>query len=284
MKKKCPNCGKEVDANAKFCTYCGYQFADQQSSSQVGGSGEQHSATPHQETPTNNNGQQEPSKFQQDFQERSKEAKQFSNNYFQWLLNTLKHPTRVPNDSHKYFGITSFIISFVLIGVFIKLALKNVTELIFRLMGSFSGVSGDASSFSQITNSDQYTSFMNTVFNHLFIFFLIELVLVTLIAFIIRKGIYHDRSSFLGFLNEFASYTNYALVMELVAVIFLALNVFNIGSMVLFGFVTMAYSLAAYYSVFKLQPTSGFDKIYAVLIGIAAQSLVTYVMVTSLIY
>ncbi|MHA8137678.1 zinc ribbon domain-containing protein [Lactobacillaceae bacterium Scapto_B20] len=28
MNKKCPNCGREADVNAKFCSHCGYNFED----------------------------------------------------------------------------------------------------------------------------------------------------------------------------------------------------------------------------------------------------------------
>ncbi|MEJ6399938.1 DUF6574 domain-containing protein [Nicoliella lavandulae] len=273
--KQCPNCGKEVPSNSKFCTYCGFKFDEQPAGANVNQSND------NQKQPGNSNPGQ-PTQRQEAFNEKTAEAKQFSSNYFQWFMDTLKHPTRFNRNTNQYFGLTSLIISVVLIAILINQALKNIPTFLYKLSTMFDSGSNssDASSIAQFTSSSQYNEGIRATFTHVFAYSVVALVLAVLIPFLIKKVVYHDSQKFLSFTTEFATESNYVLLIEVLVIILLSLNMFVFASLVLTAFISVGYTIAFYYSLFRNSHSNQLDSIYAVLIGVAVQFIVAYLLVS----
>ncbi|MBW1605024.1 zinc ribbon domain-containing protein [Lactobacillus sp. Sy-1] len=268
--KTCPNCGRQVENNSKFCTYCGYKFIDPSNDSVVS-------------NPENKQSQsQSRQQSNQHWDEKTKEAKRFSKNYFQWFKDTLKHPTALNDSSHKFFGLTSLIISLVLIALNIIQGFRAFVALGLRMAGGILGgaTSGlDAtSSLSTITGSSEYGNIVSSVFIHLFVYIVLALLITVLIPFAIRKAFYKDRISLWNFINQFASYSNYVLLIELLALIFFTLSVFVIFSSILLSIVSLGYLIAFLFSIFSTNERNGLDRIYAVLIGLFVETLLIMII------
>ncbi|UQS87269.1 zinc ribbon domain-containing protein [Nicoliella spurrieriana] len=280
--KKCPNCGKEVDRNSKFCTYCGYNFTNQSSASVKNNGGDANQTTDSSQPKASAHQQVDAHSANPQPNVRNSQVKKFSKNYFQWLLDTLKHPTKRNTNTHRYFGLTSFMISTLLIILDIvqgiKLAVNATTSSISGLLG----IGNSSSIGSSITSSSEYGSIMFHTSIYLYICVLLMLLITILVPFVIRKVAYNDATSLGEFMNQFAAYSNYGLLIELVVLLLLSLGILIIPAFVLMLFVYLGYLIAFVYSILSVDDHGRLDKIYAMLIAFVIEFIIITIFLSIL--
>ncbi|TPR50396.1 zinc ribbon domain-containing protein [Apilactobacillus micheneri] len=216
--KKCPKCGASVDSSSKFCTNCGYSFMNNDQSQM--------------------NNQQ--NNTQDNINRNVENVKKYSNGYFSWFMKSIKKPSESIENTHTYYGLTSFIISAVLIAFslyntissfvsvikdygikekFISEAADNLSAADSSLESS-SGDSGKAF----IPFMNRFVKFMNDSYKMNFlkalIFIIIIMIVWLAIGFFAKKLSSNNKLSIFNYLNKLAEYTNYIIIIEIFIALF----------------------------------------------------------------
>ena len=235
--KKCPNCGAEVEVDAKFCTNCGAQLQAPEAQTQP----------------------------QQRVQTVPAQPNGFSL-YWEWLVNSWKRPT-AKLKTEKWYGIVNILVVVLLTTLTIWRLLAGVVSK------AASTVSTGLSSFgSDVQNEAQNyaNNAMGGSISSLSIsaFFAILVVAVCFIGFGIlgRKFIYGGQIDVLSYINEVAQYSNYNMIISLLMFL-LALISVDSATMIGILFVILYYVFMAAVLVPVINNGEGKnDKIWGTLI------------------
>ncbi|MFC6253104.1 DUF6574 domain-containing protein [Secundilactobacillus hailunensis] len=264
----CPNCGAKLKPNAKFCTNCGYDLTHFNARSQQQAAQQQ--STQQRVSQPNPN---------------VEAAKKYSTNYFSWLWESIKHPSKVDLKGNKFFGITSFIIAALLIGITGMVALyriiKELTLLINDLSSAINDINGqtdgNGSSFPNYPTGSGFTIFLK-----IFLIALIFMALFVLVGWLTRRYLIGDEhETYLGFATRLAGYTNLSLIFLLLGMVFIALLNTLAGAFLLFLFVlltTTVYSIGYSYTILEFKQARGLDKVHALLIALIADGILTMIL------
>lgn len=191
--KFCPNCGAQLNPNAKFCPKCGFAIAAitaQPASAADSTNVTNQSTSTDQPTPA----QPTPSR------ESLASVKEFSGNYFQWWLETIRHPaTPLPSAGRRFGALT--------------LAIEALLTTLSLTLLANKGLALARTTYT-------YLNFNGIIAKIVFVSFLL-LLLVWLIYVSIGYGFRRliDPGTPLGFLdyiNQFASLTNLILAFNLI--------------------------------------------------------------------
>lgn len=307
----CPNCGKQVPAGSKFCTFCGFdlsgvsqastqpaapeqgQAADQpqptatsvqpaqpQAEVEQGQSAEsqpqasqattqapQPDAQPQQPSDQAQYQQQAPQQpaqpqYQQPPYQQAPQGqaqpnptadatKQYAAGYWAYLVAGFKHPNTVTQHYHKYFGLTSLIITAVIMG----LASVIMSS---RMVSSITGTSAGATGF-------------KTFIESALIYFAL-LVIFASVSYLVKYSFFGDTSStYLDTVNEFAHFGALMVIISVLAVLYALVGTVSAQySIVMFALLMLVFALAgiAYTAiVFNAQIQKHFDRIYAYICG-----------------
>lgn len=291
--KKCPNCGAELAATAKFCTHCGADLTKPATSQATSAATNakstvtsakavsdsattatkvksQASSAQAQATATSAAPSQAASR--ENNSEPVQQLQSSAKNYFSWLLNSWNNPTATePGES--YFGYLSFIIEALLITA-------TGTTIANRVLAVFN-------SSQSVLNANKL-SFLTDL----------KMLLVVLLGMVFYLGIgfavsaLGNRGTKIGFsayISRFARLTNYAMIVNLLLFlsafmvnaagnIFVVLSTF-VPVITLFSLGCLVWQLGLILSVTMSIDRPVISKAYLVLIAVVLVSLLFYVMV-----
>ena len=258
--KFCPHCGNEVQANAKFCPKCGQPLtANSQNTSD-----KQPTANPTDQTTSSATSTQPNPSLER--------AKRFSGNFFSWWLATIRQPATLQANTHRYFGITAFLLE-------ILVAVLTVATLAHRLAYAANSTLGSL--------TDQQVNFGGTIFKasfFLFIFLVLGCAIYVSLAYGFRKLLdINHTETYWDFTNRFASLTNLILIFNLIVfVLCLLTSSGNFGSfnvmLLFFSPVLLILNLGYIYSIIADVTTTRLDKFYTILLAEVALSLALFIL------
>ncbi len=306
----CPYCGAEVKPGAKFCNKCGSSLASlystPDSTQQPNPQNSQNQTQPNHSTQadyqpkaTNSNFQDNPGQNYRGQENQSgdyrrennyrgqqrqtgstdqavdqtfRAAKQYSDTYFSWFMRTLKYPRDIVTEAHPYFGITSFVISLVLMLGSAAMITKFLKELInnsFLYVGGWLTY-GDSSNWSPTTlgNIDALRAAAIAVI------FVAAWLLIGFVAS--RLGGSIDKNGFFSYTTLLAGFTNSAIVVEAVLLVITLLagkSPYGMPAKVIFGLLVLIgiiYTVGFVYSIIREDIQARMDKIYVVICAEAA--------------
>ncbi|KRM56246.1 hypothetical protein FC18_GL000150 [Lacticaseibacillus sharpeae JCM 1186 = DSM 20505] len=188
-------------------------------------------------------------------------TKKYATNYWAYLVDSLKHPYTMSGTYHKYFGLTSFIIVALLIALTIMMIANHAV----------SEVSGAASSLFGTEQISSAGSLGFSVAIRIFVLvFVIEIAMASVAYLTVHAMLGDRRLGYLDFLNQFAHFSNLAVFFTIIGFV-LSLISGSIGSAVILYLAVIGSlgieGIALVASVFKAEPTTHLDKIYAYIIG-----------------
>lgn len=287
--KKCPNCGAELAATAKFCTHCGADLTKPVSATTTNAStASAKSATSSADSTTAKSAtvesQATSAQASTTSTASSQVASQVTNgdqvqqlqssakNYFSWLLNSWKNPTATePGES--YFGYISFVIEALLITA-TGITIAN------RILAVFNN--------SQSVFNANKLSFLTDL----------KLLLVVLLGMVFHIGIgfavsaLGNRGTKIGFsayVSRFARLTNYAMIVNLL-LFFSAFMVNAAGNILvvlstfspviaIFSLGCLVWQLGLILSVTMSVDQPVISKAYLVLIAVVIVSILFYITI-----
>jgi len=188
----CPHCGNELKADAKFCPKCGYALGPVAADSEP-------TAAPQPE-PTQSTPVTEPTTVAN--------AQAFSGNYFNWYLDTLKHPSQPRVEANRFFGIISMVIEALLLALTLTLLGQKIVNIVTKMLDTY-----------EEAQLAKYLNLNGLVFKSgLIIFFLviISYAIYVSIAYAFRRLITEEYVNFWDFVNQFAGVTNLILIFNLI--------------------------------------------------------------------
>lgn len=249
--KKCPKCGASVDSNSKFCTNCGYSFMN-----------DDQNKVNNQQTNT-----------QENINRNVESVKKYSNGYFSWFMKSIKKPSESIENTHTYYGLTSFIISAVLISLIV--------------MRSISAMMSSVGTYTSALTEGQVNFDDSKIATGSFVLSLIVVCLLMVLwiglGFLAKKISTNKGIKFSNFLNNLAFHTNYVLIVD---IFILFVSLFSDGgssssfSLVLIVFallilIPIIYNIGLSLIIFKDQSTK-LDKIYAYIGAIVIDLIIIY--------
>ncbi|WP_173021274.1 zinc ribbon domain-containing protein [Secundilactobacillus folii] len=269
---KCPNCQREIPADSKFCTYCGFQIPQVSTAGPTG-------AQPQNSQPQfgpNNQGQQNQfnanqGNFNQNMNQNMNQQTSGSNininidmdqtsvyakNYWSYLIHGVKRPADFAQPFNKYFGLISLLIS----SLFIALTLTMVE------IHAAGGVLGNVDSLLN-TNTQSVAGF-GTFFGVLLLSIIGEFVLFSM-AHLVVRGFLGDKSvGYMADLTRFQHIMSLGVFVLAAGFIFSILGTIAIALATLCVFFYDALLSCAYVAlIFMAKPTNHFDRVYAFLVS-----------------
>lgn len=286
--KKCPNCGAELAATAKFCTHCGADLTKPvqsqatsaaksvaTSAKSVAGSTttataeSQATSTQAQATGTSAADSQSAATNSSD---QVQQLQSSAKNYFSWLLNSWKRPT-TDESGESYFAYISFVIEALLITA-------TGLTIVNRVLAVFNG--------SRSVLNTQKLSFLTDL--KFFLVVLLGMVFYIGIGFAVsalaNQG---TKIGLSAYVSRFARLTNYAMIVNLL--LFFSAFMFNaagnllviLGSakpaIVLFSLGCLIWQLGLVLSVTMSIDQPIISKAYLVLIAVVLVSILFDVMI-----
>ncbi|WP_204120477.1 zinc ribbon domain-containing protein [Levilactobacillus sp. 244-2] len=188
----CPHCGNELKADAKFCPKCGYALSPV-------ATGSEPAAAPQPE-PTQAAPVAEPT--------TTENAQSFSGNYFNWYLDTLKHPSQPRVEANRFFGIISMVVEALLLALTLTLLGQKIVNMVTKMLNTY-----------EEAQLAKYLNLNGLVFKSgLIIFFLVIIgyAIYVSIGYAFRRLITEEYVNFWDFVNQFAGVTNLILIFNLI--------------------------------------------------------------------
>ncbi|WP_395390540.1 MULTISPECIES: DUF6574 domain-containing protein [Levilactobacillus] len=188
----CPHCGNELKADAKFCPKCGYALSPV-------ATGSEPAAAPQPE-PTQAAPVAEPT--------TTENAQAFSGNYFNWYLDTLKHPSQPRVEANRFFGIISMVVEALLLALTLTLLGQKIVNMVTKMLNTY-----------EEAQLAKYLNLNGLVFKSgLIIFFLVIIgyAIYVSIGYAFRRLITEEYVNFWDFVNQFAGVTNLILIFNLI--------------------------------------------------------------------
>ena len=244
--KFCPKCGTELKEGAKFCPKCGFDV----------------------------NSSSSDAKTSDKTNESIEQAKQYSSNYINWLVNTIKNHTDVV-ETNKYFGITSYVIA-AIITYFLSSS----------IVSHFSGLY-DSSYQYEIRFAVAFAGFdVVKILDNPGLFKIMSVVAV--IAFVglgflfnkLANGKNGNKESLFDYTNKLATYTNYAVVFEILILAFSLITqdpTIQI-TFILVGILLVTYFIGLSYSIVDSKKGTKLPKLYWVVLCVFVLVIVSFIL------
>ena len=295
--KKCPNCGTEIAANAKFCTHCGYDLTKATpASTPASATANATSATATQtttattqaavHTSTASANQQQSASAEKQAASRSAAAdttrtatnqqvqqlQSSAKNYFSWLLASWKNPScEVRTES--YFSYISFVIE----ALFMTLAAVTISN-------KFLTTANDSQSYFHISKLAFSTDLKIFLCLLIGMFFYLAVGYVTCLL-----GSRGTKVGFTTYMKRFGQLTNYAIIVNLLLwfasslVNFSVDNFFTIAasfrwSIILLSISVLVWQLGLIFVINKSVTQPLISRVYLALIAVLVVSLLFYFM------
>jgi len=249
--KFCPNCGNEVKADAKFCPKCGQNLTAATSATD----------TPKQDTTATQESRSEKTT------ESVQRAKRFSGNFFSWWLKTIRHPATMVPDTHKYFGVTAFLLNIVVIVLAFAVLANRVASAATHALNNV---------------TDHPVHFGGVIFKlslFLLLFLVVGAIIYIAVGFGFRKiADVEDHFSIWDYTNRLASLTNLILVFCLIIFIFTLFmspdSLESYGRMLgLFSPIFLILNVGYLFSTVDGVEHPRWDKFYTILLALIAISI-----------
>lgn len=280
---KCPNCGKEIPDNSKFCTYCGFQIP------QVAATGAQPQNTQPQFGPTNqtqpnqfNNGQanynqnmnqqpnfSQPNQGGMNTNATMDQTSAYAKNYWSYLMHGVRRPTDYLHSFNKYFGLISLLLGSLLIALTMTMMESH----------SVGGLLGSLDSYAN-TNTQSSVGF-GTFFGALVLTLIGEFILYSM-AHWVTRGFLGDKSA--GYMENMTRYAHISSIGLLVAGVGFVLSIFGAFAIPIAMLCMMFYNIMLSCSfvalIFMAKPTNHFDRVYAYLVSVIVMFLIFVVIIT----
>lgn len=247
----CPNCHKEIPADSKFCTFCGYRLVaatnDQATQSQTAAPAP--AAAPQAPNPN------------------VVATKQYAQGYWSFLTSSVKHPYEPEFQFNRYYGLTTLLLNAFLIGL-IAFFFQKMT--IARGLDAFDRFAG-----TQTASGIGFSVFLGS-----FISVAALLFIVASVAYLVAYSFLGDkRLSYMESLTQFAHFSNLSVFVGLVTLLFSMLG--GVGSTVmvtiLLAAIASLFGIAYTATIFKAEKKTNLDRIYAYILGSLILSVVLFV-------
>ena len=241
--KFCSHCGQKIQGNEKFCTNCGAALTS--------------------EANTNTNDSNV------DVNETVNKAKNFSSNYFAWFLKTLKQPSEVVSDTHKYFGMVSFIIEGIITAWIMNIFASPLVDGINNALGEADNVAA-WSGFAR-------TDYLNLSFIVLLIFVL-ALTAIRVTAGFLSRRIEGSKISYLDYANDLAGITNITLVIELIILLFAIISSYPNAIIMMLVSINFLFANVGYvFSLIRENSHLKCNRVYTVALSFVGLSVVSFI-------
>ncbi|MCT4486413.1 zinc ribbon domain-containing protein [Levilactobacillus parabrevis] len=248
--KFCPNCGNEVKADAKFCPKCGHNLTATTSAT---GATQQSTTTQESRSAKTT--------------ESVQRAKRFSGNFFSWWLKTVRHPATMVPDTHKYFGVTAFLLNIVVIVLAFVVLANRVASAATKALNNM---------------TDEPVHFGGVIFKlslFLLVFLAVGAIIYIAVGFGFRKiADIEGRFSIWDYTNRLASLTNLILVFCVIIFVFTLFmspdSLESYGRMLgLFSPIFLILNVGYLFSTVDGVDHPRWDKFYTVLLALIAISI-----------
>ena len=288
--KKCPNCGTEIAATAKFCTHCGYDLteatpttakatsttatqtttAPTQAASHASTAADQQQATGAEKQAGSRSAAANTTQTatNQQVQQLQSSAK----NYFSWLLASWKNPGREVR-TESYFSYISFVIE----ALFMTLAAVTISN-------KFLTTANDSQSYFHISKLAFATDLK------IFLCLLIGLCFYLAVGYVTcLLGSRGTKVGFTTYMNRFGQLTNYAIIVNLLLwfasslINFSVDNFFTIAAsfrwpIILLSVSVLVWQLGLIFVINKSVTQPLISRVYLALIAVLVVSLLFYFM------
>ncbi|KRK98792.1 hypothetical protein FD04_GL000533 [Secundilactobacillus odoratitofui DSM 19909 = JCM 15043] len=277
---KCPNCQKEIPANSKFCTYCGFQIPQVQATNGGGTQPVQPQFGPSQAQFDNTN--QQPN-FAQNNQQSFNQSAQpnptmeqttaYAKNYWAYLVHGVKHPSDIDVPFHKYFGLVSLLTGSLLLALTLLMVEIHLAGGIFSDIANF-------------TNTDSVQGRVG------FGMFMGVLILTIITAFftysmthLVTRGFLGDKTAnYMEDMTRYYHISSLGLMVLAVGFILSILGSFAIPLVAIcVGFYGIMNSISFVALIFRAHPTNNFDRVYAYLVGLIVMGIAGVILYTLLL-
>ena len=244
--KKCPNCGANMDADVKFCTNCGTKLASESIDIDTNNKLESSSR----------NGSTQATRMRNNNGQSSRQSSVAMHNYWQWLVNSWKQPTR-EQDVEKWYGIATILGEILLFVWGISIAINgSITQM-------FGSTGGD---------------FTTKVLFELFLF--LALVGLGKIVGVIagRKFAFQEKFDFLTLFNRVAQLSNINAIIMVVAFVCFILGRNNYSFAVLLSVIALLIFDLACIMITVKGRNAKHDSFYGLLISVAIALIIMMVL------
>ncbi len=216
--KICPNCGKRLRTDTKFCVQCGTDVRGVVPTDDVAQKNEaaksQNETAKHSQklVPHGGNAGEHSTSGLEDT-ETSTTGNSFTavvRDYWNWLVNSWKAPFKT-QDSNKYYGLATLagenLVFVISVYIMINGLIRKTNDTANSVISALNGESSSASYFQE---------FGLTFFFKTLVFLLLATFLLAGAVYLLRKTFYVTDENFLPYLNRLASYTNLNVIFNVV--------------------------------------------------------------------
>ncbi|WP_125704289.1 DUF6574 domain-containing protein [Lacticaseibacillus daqingensis] len=276
--KTCPQCGSEQALAAKFCTNCGFNFAEAAAEAKPVEAKTQPVAKPDAAS-TTAAAPTTPSSTTRSNESLDK-VKQAGLNYWAWLLAGIKKPSRSDGTGHPYFGLASL----ALVTLFTTIAFlkplvsganmaNNASSSLESLFG------GSASGFSESVSQTTGSLVFGTGFRLFILLAAIQFVSF-LGAYLVHRTLSKTKTPFLASLNNYEQRLSITvLISAAAALLSLIGGVSIIFLLVLMIALNLLFQSVAFYQYGLSSPAkNGLDSLYLLVLITLGMTLINLIL------
>lgn len=271
---KCPNCGHEVEAGARFCTQCGYKIDTEKANAEMGSESTESGQPAGVDSPAVQTGtgvqegdgrtapesgravsEQAAGAHSEAVQAGGGQVKAFLVGYWSYFLRTLKHPMKQSlHESNRVYGYISFVIAALLLAVGFTQWMKHLTYWL----------------------PDFLASLLDFNLFQVFLFILIDAWIIAAVTYVVIHLIYKNHIDFHVFMTQYAGQgTPVLLLCALAFLIGLAGIQSGPAFFMIYGAFVFLF-LPSTTMLFSAAHRGGMDRIYAYLITYGITVVVQY--------
>lgn len=262
--ENCTSCGAKLQPGVKFCTKCGSRVQMATQPMNMNTSPASTAAMPKMAN------------------EKMDQLKKQSMNYFGWYLETIKHPSKVVNES-KYFGLVSFLLHTIVFSYAFYAFLNSMFTPFAKYLAAEKSTFGFMSA-AVPTGMDLYFKIFPLV--------LAGFVMFIAVGFVCKKFMVDPQTDMFSYTNQLATYSNSLLIAELLIALFIAVSmpgsltaqgpnelIRNVEMLSLLFFIVPGFFAIAYTaSIIVDRAQVKIDKIYVVLIAVMSNTVVFFII------
>lgn len=285
---KCPNCGAEVAATAKFCKVCGFALKPQPATpvqpAQPQATQTQQPAVPQQPQVDPAVAAEQERQRQLAAQKRAEQMdrlKQSSRGYWTYLVDSWKAPSQVIGKTYnKWFGLISMgiwaVIGTIAVGSATQAGVNSVTNTtssVTSLLG------GDSSTASSINGEVQNTA--TAIYFKFFLLMVVGMLVFGAIGFMFRRWAQNEEISFLDYTTDLMHRGNLNIILVCIAMILGLIGGFiQLLSLLIVSLGTSIYTVGFMQSIIVPKPRAkGFDSVYLTVLALFCLNLALFVVV-----
>ncbi|WP_262314787.1 zinc ribbon domain-containing protein [Lacticaseibacillus parakribbianus] len=276
--KTCPQCGAQQEESAKFCTNCGFNFAQaaQQPAEPTPVQAQPEQAQPEQAQPQQPTPQPTPAPQPAQPQSDSlANAKQAGLNYWSWLIASVKRPTASDLTGGRYYGLVSLLL----------IAFFTTVSIVKPMFSAANTVSSAANIFGENVSSAVSSTANSAVWGAGFrLFILLACVdfVLFLGAFLGRRAITGQPSDFWGLLTRYQQRVGISVFLSFAAAVLgLFAGAATITVIALIISLNFVFQTVAFYQVALGTPQKGgMDPVYTLVLINVGMTIVNLLIIT----